>query len=469
MTNKHFIAGIEGIDQDTTDSLFDVDQWAVYDWSMLLTNNDFLAGMVEAGKQAGVDARDAFFALGGYSLKETKTPTSQQWASMLNSAPWKKAIAQAKDPQSKASLLTYMLRKMGRRALDQQEEQEGTPEELEEQEDPQTLTLEDLLGLVTEEELDPNVPTEEELEDASTFMLLVNFLNDVHGEKVELEDVLELAQTIDMQALKDLFGFAARVVRGAARKSHGVRGEMVGFKSGSWSDKVVIQDMIGVAQGNLETLVKLAEGQLAEKDYMSEEPQGKGPAVLLRDETGSMFDHSGDSPHHKALSLEIAMANSFIEDGRDLVTIVWGGRKNGTSETRQFTWGEGDGLEHLQTPCFRSSYTYLYDALRQALKVAREYVPGSDIIILTDGHLQDSEKLMNDAALARELNEFWSEKGRIWAILVGGLDKSAWYNKLPIVDGIIQVDDIRSGDALAKMLAAIADRSPKGTSKVSLV
>ena len=461
-TDRHMIEGISGIAYGSTeDSDFTVDEWGLYDWSMMLSNYPTLEDLSEAASKAAVDARETFFARSGYEPR-TDTLTGKAWEAILNTPAWNKAKSQAKSQFDKAALLNSMLRNMGGRVL-YSDKQEDAIEDL-----PEDFSIEDLVSIELPEA--DNVPTEEEIEDGEATMAFVRIVAPGMGGDTKadvLEEALALASRIDLGTFKDLLGFAAKVVKGASRKAASPRGEMIGYESTSWSDKVITTDMIGVAQGNLEALTRLAEGQLTARSFESDLPMGKGPIVMLRDETGSMkYGHS----HAPALSLEVALANAFNSDGRDLVTIAWGGKRHTSgSETRRFTWGD-PGLDRHLRAFLDSGSTKLYEALIEALDVAAEYVPGSDILIQTDGMIQDIDRLKGilidgDSGhdfgdLRSKVERFRDEGGRIWVIVLGEhVDLTDWEEKLPIADGAVHIDSVTAGEGLEEIIGGMSDRS----------
>lgn len=449
--DKQFLEGIKGIAYSSTDeSSFSVDEWGLYDWSMMLSNYPKLETLSELAQTVGVDARETFFALSGYEISGDG-PKAAAWGALLDTPAWKKAIGKAKTQLDKAALLTKMLQQMGRRKMDKDESQEQDAEEL----DIPDLDLDNLEQI--EISPDDDIPTNEEIEDAEAMMLLVQFMTP--GFEGEKQDILEQAQTlasmIDMGTFKDLIGFTNRIVKGASRKAETPRGEMVGYGRDSWSDQVISTDMAAVARGELSAMVKLVEGGLTTRKFQGETVEGKGPCVLLRDVTGSM---TYSNLHAPAMSLEIALADGFNKDGRDLVSVLWGGDRDGSSHTSEYTYGEPGMEQHLRTN-FRSSYTYLYDALTEGLDITEKYVPGADILILTDGVLGDSDRLGSCRKLGAKLERFWGDGGRIWVIVLGELDPESWDESLPIADGIIQMDDVSAGEGLEKIIASMADRS----------
>lgn len=483
MKDKTYLEGLDGLAYgDTEGSVFDADDWSLYDWSMMLDTYPDLSQLVAVASQAGVDGREAFFALSGHEVTG-EGPIADAWKAMLSSPAWKRAKEQARTRMNKATILTTLLQKMGRRALDDglsdDERHNAEVAGTEEYDDLDLLgddfDLDDLVQATQEAAIVSGVPTSEELQDAEATAVLVEMMagNAVGAAnkipQVVLDDAMLLASRIDFSTFKDLFGKTARIVRGASRKAETARGEMVGYKNDTWSDKVISTDMLAVAQGEMEAMVRLAEGTLQTRKFEGEEMQGKGPVVILRDETGSM-QTSIPKQHAPALSLEVALAHAFNKDGRDLITIAWATPSTGT---RQYTWGgetvlytkynektiSKSGLEsHLRG--FLNGYsTKLEQGLVQALDAVDQYVPGADILIITDGYLHDSDVLANSPALKTKLERFWEESGRIWVIILGKLDEQEWREALPIADGFVAMEKIQSGDALEEMIASMADRS----------
>lgn len=449
--DRQYLEGLKGLAWDSErETSFEIDEWAEYDWRMMLSQFPVVDNLVEMAAKAGVDGRETFFAISGYEPKG-ETPTAKAWKALLETPIWQKAKSKAKTRMDKAAVLIRLLQRMGRRKLDQEDVDKVLDL-------PEDFDLDSLIEMEMQTPEDTQVPTEEELGDAEALMLFISSIGkDLEGEPKEiLDEALALSTLINLSTFKDMLGFSSRIVRGASRKAQTARGEMVGYKADSWSDKVIPTEMLAVAKGDLESMVKLAEGQLTVRDFEGEQISGKGPVVLLRDETGSMS--YPNKLHSKALSMEVAIAEAFNADGRDLVTVAWGGVSGGGSETRVHTWGEPEVENHLKRN-FRSGYTYLYDALWKALDIAESYVPGSDILIVTDGRVEDSSKMNSCPKLKEKLQKFNDDNGRIWVIVLGSLDPDEWFERLPIANGIVQMQDVVTGDGLEKILSNISDRS----------
>jgi hypothetical protein len=475
MKDKTYLEGLAGIAHaDVDDSVFDADEWSLLDWSMMLDTYPHLDELVGMAKRAGVDGREAFFALSGHEVTG-EGPVAEGWKSVISSPAWARARETARTRFDKAAMLEKLLKDMGTRAYnddptDDYDDPTDAIDPLMVDED-QDIDLDDLVGQMASESTVMGIPTDEEIEDADAMTVLVKLMAEQAGGEDKtpadaLDQAMMLASQLDFGVFKDLFGKTARVVRGASRKAETARGEMVGYKSDTWSDKVVATDMLAVANGDIEAMARLAEGQLKTRKYEGEEAQGKGPVVILRDETGSMRTEQ----HAPALSLEVAMADAFNKDGRDLVTIAWATASTGT---RQYTWGEDEVIytrhgqktssyagvqEHLRG-FLNGMDTLLETGLMQALDVVDEYVPGADILIITDGWLSDSDRLANSLALGAKLERFREEQGRIWVIVLGEIDEEEWREQLPIADGFVGMGSVQSGNALEEMIASMADRS----------
>ena len=518
--------GLAGIEQEVN-TVFDIGdgRWAVYDWAMLLKEYPSLAELIGMAKIAGVDAHDAFFALAGYEVKgNDNSPMAEAWRELIQTSQWREAREQAKDMYNRAALLTSMLQRMvDRKKADVEDaEHEQTlgdmvedgdgeafeqllpppPEEqsLQEQQQDAAQMLEDMVAKMVQAESEQAPGEPEESEQSSLVMTTQDVQNSVAQAKAAqmvmgylegknkgelLGQAMSVLSKMDIRAFANLLGFIRRSVRGAIRETQGATGEMVGYGVNGWSDAVTPLDQLLVAQGDIQAFMRLAEQQLTTRRFIQERPMGKGPCVLLRDETGSMADNRGDggklapgSSHSKALAFEVVLADTFNNDGRDLYTIAWGG-----SCQRHFLWGD-DKIVHSQSLYYEDThtssgglaehlgsfingqYTKIYKPLEAAIDFVDEYVPGADILILTDGYLHSE---IFGAQLERKLKAFRDVGGELWVVLVGeNLNAERWKKSLPFVSDVITVDDISSGNAdLQGLLSKMARPARSGKRLVS--
>jgi len=314
------------------------------------------------------------------------------------------------------------------------------------------ITDEDKVAQVIEE-------SDEDAEEATAIALLAGSLSgklDIDNPQRLNDEILMLAGQIDMKLFASILGGCSRVVRGVSRKTHGGTEEMTGYALSGWSDKVVAQDQLAVANGELQALVKVAENALSIKKHDSDRPLGKGPVVVLRDETYSMM-YGGGVRHKQALAFEVALADVFNKDGRDLVTVAWG-----VSKTRTHTWGDpDDSLKDHLTSFLGAGATKPYRGLIRGLDVADEYVGGTDILIVTDGRIDKDNvtKIQNDAYIQGRFEQFRASGGRVWAVVVGEADSDTWKQALPFADGVVSIANISSDEgAILDVVSGMADR-----------
>lgn len=281
--------------------------------------------------------------------------------------------------------------------------------------------------------------------------VLLSFLPGVDkdlDDEIEIADYVKRMNFDHLKYLTKMLGFARSTMLGAKRSVDATTGELTKYRHVSWSDNLHPVDRVGLATSSLRAKVQLAEGTLRARNYEDHKPKGRGPVILLRDETRSMSsppEHRQDgrlwvSKHNMALSLEIALASVFNQEKRDLVSIPWTGTR-----TRRYTYGE-PGLKNHLDKFFYGSSTLIEDALQEGVKVAGEYVDGADIVVLTDGQIGDGEKHFGSIT-----EDFLKNGGRIWVILFDV--PSA--RKMPWASGIIRVDDLADNQAIADLLTQV--------------
>lgn len=451
--------GIGGVTWGSLEgSVFDVDRWDSADFEFLLSTYPRIRDKAVRARESGVDAREVYFALAGKSVTG-KGPVAESWQAVLRSPAWRAAVSGAKERLDRAAALNSMLDSLLRK--DDDARRESGEEDGDDRE-----------GVVA---LD-GVPGEGDAEKAGQAAAVVRVLvgGGIGGEgkspQETLDDALLIASRLDIGAFHKLLGFCCRVVRGASRRTRPGRDEMTGYGFSGWSESVVPQDQLAVARGDLDALARLAEGTLTRRKYSGYRAMGKGPVILLRDETGSMeWDVAGGfertmGKHKQALALEVVLAQAFNKDKRDLVTVAWG-----MDELREHTWGDPacDLKDHLLS-FLRAGDTRIFCGLRRGLELAGEYVDGADILIVTDGGLSDTRRVRGDEALQEELAAYRERGGRIWVVIIGkGTRPEGWRKALPFADAIVSLSDLADGSAdLEKVIAGMADRSRSGGKRV---
>ena len=228
-----------------------------------------------------------------------------------------------------------------------------------------------------------------------------------------------------------------------AAKAQGVSatGEMTKYKHTVWDEKLHPVDMAGIVNKDSRTLARMAEGNLRSRQYSDITPMGRGPLIIMRDESGSM---AGEK-HKRSLELEISLAVAFNEQDREFVSIPWNDGKS-----RIYVYGStvNDRSFEKHIDSFYSGGTTIIHALQKATVFAKEYQKSSDILVLTDGEIGEREEDIKEAC-----KEFKENGGRIW-LCFGGVNR--YYikesNHKIWADGIISIDQINESDALFQMI-----------------
>lgn len=240
-----------------------------------------------------------------------------------------------------------------------------------------------------------------------------------------------LKSDLNVESLAKFLGFAMRAVTGAHHLTDATSGELTRYKNTTWSERLHPVDLVGLANGDIRTKARMAEGGLRERRYEDLAPRGRGPVILLRDESGSMKGIEDA----KAKSLEIALANAFNADHRDLVSIAWS-----DGPTRICVYGQDDAYFHLRQ--FYNGGTVIESAMELAVKTTKDYRDGADMLVITDGNINDKER-PEVIALA---DKFHQENGRIWVVLIGPLYPISW------ADGVITIDEIENSAKLSELI-----------------
>lgn len=311
---------------------------------------------------------------------------------------------------------------------------------------------------------------EDAQEEAQTVSTIYSFLHDpIQDREARANEIVDL-NLISMKSLVNFLGWMRRVVKGARRRGKAAVGEFTGYRPGTWSSNTHPMEMAEVAKGNPIYLTRMVENQLTNRNFREDRPLGKGPVIVLRDESDSMdsdnmvIDGKTCTLHQAALSFEVALATVMNKEQRDLVSIAWS-----AGDTRQYTYGEKGMDEHWGS--FIGGGTRIEPALQKALEVAKEYVRGADMLIITDGDLQMDPRSSNHNWKQQNvelLEEYRERGGRVWAIVINPRHQDVSH-KLAWVDGWVTVQDMREGEKVADMLEKMAaDRTTeiKGKGRV---
>ena len=247
----------------------------------------------------------------------------------------------------------------------------------------------------------------------------------------QIEPILE---TLDLSLISQYLGFVENSARGAKRHNRGITGEFTKYRNSGWSQRLHPMDSTLVASGDIRGVAKLAQRNLRRREMDSKRAMGRGPVLVLRDESQSMTWNFGidQSRHEHALALEISLAHTFNRENRDLVSIAWN-----DSLTREYVYGVDDFSQHIND--YLGGSTDLTRVMRKAMETLEDYVDGADILIITDGEFgqqHETDKIRN----------FKHKDGRIWLILIGEESPKEKFEELkeniPFADGIVHVKDI---------------------------
>lgn len=308
-------------------------------------------------------------------------------------------------------------------------------------------------------------------DEAQTVSTVYSFLHDpIQNREARANEIVDL-NLISMKSLVSFLGWMRRVVKGARRRGRAAVGEFTGYRPGSWGSNTHPMEMAEVAAGNPIYLTRMVENQLTNRTFKEDRPLGKGPVIVLRDESDSMdqdgmvIDGKGCTLHQAALSFEVALATIMNKEKRDLVSIAWS-----AGDTRQYTYGEKGMDEHWGA--FIGGGTRIEPALKMAMEVASGYVRGADVLVITDGDLQMDPRSAShiwDQQNVEMLQEFRARGGRVWAIVINPKAQDVSH-KLGWMDGHVTIADMRAGEKVADMLERMsADRIPaKGKGRVKI-
>lgn len=189
-----------------------------------------------------------------------------------------------------------------------------------------------------------------------------------------------------LKNLAELIGWAKRMVKGEWRKSIKGSDKMTGYgpqelqpaRMASFERMAMVSSDPARKAGFVKRVV---ENSVTHQKFEGDEKQGKGPMVIIRDESGSMSGHE----HATAVALEWALMEIAKADKREFYSIPFSG-------TGQFNvWkapakGDNDSaglMAHLSH--FYGGGTEPYGPINRALDVIAKNDLKADILVLTDG------------------------------------------------------------------------------------
>jgi uncharacterized protein with von Willebrand factor type A (vWA) domain len=254
----------------------------------------------------------------------------------------------------------------------------------------------------------------------------------------------------NLKHLADLLGWARKMVRGEWRKSAHGKSEMTGYSVQPLQPEHMAGfEYAALLSGDdtlhLDWLRRAVDGGIRHRRYTGQEKQGRGPLVLVRDESGSM---EGD-PHATAVALEWALLEICRRDRRDFHSIpfsgsgqfhVWHDPRPGLPDPQGL-------LEHLAH--FYNGGTEPYLPLLKAVELIAGGDLRADILIITDGAFgEPPEDFLRHVAEVKQQHPL-----RLVAVLVGSDEEQAQ----AFADRVIAVGDLfedreRLRDAVAGVI-----------------
>jgi len=251
-----------------------------------------------------------------------------------------------------------------------------------------------------------------------------------------------------LRQLAQELGWARRLVAGLYRQSPRGRTEMVGYRLEAPRPEAMapweLALMMGPEPARLDFLRRAAEGEIWHRRFRGRERMGRGPLVVVRDESGSMQG----APHTLAVALEWALLEICRRERRPFASICF----SGPGQVRLFRAPERPDhrglLAHLSH--FYGGGTEPYQALALALQEV-ERAPElrrADILLITDACFSPPPR----EVVARLEETRRRRPLRVAAVLVGADPGPLGRLASPVV----RVQDLlRERDALATAIAAV--------------
>ncbi len=258
-----------------------------------------------------------------------------------------------------------------------------------------------------------------------------------------------LRQNPNLKDLANLLGWARQLVRTAWRNSPRARTELVGYQTRSLQPEHMAGSEWAALLSGDETLTadwqrRALDGAIRHREYGGKEEQGRGPLIIVRDESGSM----AGAPHALAVALEWALLEIARRDNRPFYSIPFSG------SGQHDVWYAGDNdaqslVEHLAH--FYNGGTELYQPLIEACEVVRtvnDDQQRADILVITDGLFgAPNERFLEMLNSLRQ-----TDPVKIALVSVGGDNPDAAI----FADPIIHVDDLlKERDKLRGAIAAL--------------
>ncbi len=233
----------------------------------------------------------------------------------------------------------------------------------------------------------------EQADEAATFVRGFSLAAGGDAQAVSPETARLALETLrvnpNLKDLADLLGWARQMVRGEWRKSPRARTELVGYKTHALQPEHMAGHEWAALLSGDETLEadwlrRVVDGGISHRQYGGQEQKGRGPLIIVRDESGSM---SG-TPHAMAVAIEWALLEIAQRDKRPFYSIpfsgtgqheVWGGYAVSDKPDPQAL---ADHLSH-----FYNGGTEPYGPLIKACEIVNQVSDDeqrADVLVITD-------------------------------------------------------------------------------------
>lgn len=237
--------------------------------------------------------------------------------------------------------------------------------------------------------------------------------------------------------LAEMLGWAKSMVRGEWRKAPKGNKNMTGYRSEALNpSRMAASELVAMVSNEpalkIGFMKRVVEEAVVHKHFEGDEQQGRGPLVLVRDESGSM---SGAS-HSLAVALEWALLEIARRDKRDFYSIPFSGPGQCQVWSALDWLGHPTGpqalLDHLSH--FYGGGTEPYGPIETALDIIKGQDLKADVLVITDGSFAQPHD--NFLAMVREA------EAKIVTVTIGGWgDKVAGQFSHKVVNVQSLVDD----------------------------
>lgn len=432
-------------------SAFEHDHWDREQWLALLNYSPTIATMHQRHlANYGVSfAQDAYYALRN-NVPKKDTALHKFWSKVQGLENFQALPTFIKDLSSTATTVETLAATIERKIKQQVDDKS--------QDSPIQHNGKSFSVSVSENQLD----LEEKIDGLIQIDACIGTLLDGLSPTEKRQEIETIHNQFDIKQFSKILGWAKTVIGSESRKGKSTAGELTGYGNGGWSGNVHPIDMLRVARGERQTMIRLAENQLNERRFSSLQPKGQGPVIHLKDMSSSMNDVSawGATRIQTANSLELALATEFQKANRDLVSIAWS-----SAMTEKFTFGESGLKDYVSLQPYGG--TRIERALTMAIEAANEYVDFADILITSDGFLDHNAALTIDqqkAEYEEMLAPFRAIGGMVYAILlIPNADVTTVATNWGWVDGFITVDSLTDTAKMTAILGSIA--RPRGNEK----